>query len=119
MKQKIGGHRELEIEGGLLEHDAEHRQRRHRIAPHIVPHDLDAAGIGHEQSGQKLEQRGLAGAVRTQERDEFAGGRREADAVDRVNGAVGLDHVVEQKRGRAFVRCHSFPGSLPPPLNRL
>ena len=55
MEQQIAGDRELEVEGGLLKHDAEHRQSRHRIAPHVVPHDLDAAGIGHEQPGQAAE----------------------------------------------------------------
>ena len=34
----------------------------------------------------------------------------EADAVDGADRAVGLDHAVEKKRRRAFVRCHSFPG---------
>jgi len=32
MEQEIGGDRELEVERGLLEHDAEPRQRRHGIA---------------------------------------------------------------------------------------
>ena len=73
MEQEIAGHREFEIERRLLKHDAEHGQGRHRIAQHIVPHDLDAAGIGHEQPGQKLEQRGLAGAVGAEQRDELAG----------------------------------------------
>ena len=48
VKQQIGGHREFEIERRLLKDNAEHRQRGHRIAPHVVPHDPDAAGIGHE-----------------------------------------------------------------------
>ncbi len=64
--------RELEIEGRLLEHDAELRQRRHRIARHVVAHDLDAPGIGDEKAGEQLEQRGLAGAVGTEQRNELA-----------------------------------------------
>ena len=37
----------LEIERRLLKYDAELAERRHGIAPHVVAHDLDAAGIGH------------------------------------------------------------------------
>src|SRR5687767_2462809 len=48
VEQKIGGHRELKIEGGLLEYDAELRQRRHGIARHVVTHDLDTAAVGKE-----------------------------------------------------------------------
>jgi len=69
MEQEVGSHRELEVEGGLLEYDAEPRQRRHRIARHVVTHDLDAAGIRHEQAGEQLEQRGLAGAVGAEQRE--------------------------------------------------
>jgi len=96
MEQQITGHRKFEIERGLLKYDAEHRQSRHRIAPHVVPHDRDAAGIGHEQPGKKLEQRRLAGAVGAKERDELAARRGKADPVHRANRAVGLDDVVEE-----------------------
>ena len=72
----------LEIERRLLEHDAELRQRRHRIARHVVAHDLDAAGVGSEQAGEQLEQRRFAGAVRAEQGDEFARLGVEADAVD-------------------------------------
>ena len=73
VEQEIGGDRQFEVERRLLEHDAEPRQRRHRIARHVVAHDLDAAGIGHEQAGEQLEQRRLAGAVGPEQRDELAG----------------------------------------------
>src|SRR5262249_7122029 len=103
----------LEVEGGLLEDDTEPGQRRHRIARHVVAHDLDAAGIGREQAGEQLKQRGLARAVGAEQRDEFAGMGLEADAVDGADGAVGLDHVVEQQSGRGPVR--SFAHELRPP----
>jgi hypothetical protein len=44
VKQKIAGHREFEIEGGLLKDDAQHGQGRDRIAQHVPSHYLDAAG---------------------------------------------------------------------------
>ena len=85
MEQQIGGDREFEVEGRLLKDDTEPGQRRHRVARHVVAHDLDAAGIGGEQAGQQLEQCGLAGAVGAEQRDEFAGLRHEADAIDGAN----------------------------------
>ncbi len=111
MEQEIAGHRQFEIERRLLKDDAEQAQGRHRIAAHVVAHDLDAAGIGDEQPGKELEEGGLAGAVRAEQGDELAGRRPEADAVDRANRAVGLDDAVEQQRRRAFLAGHAFPGS--------
>ena len=67
------------------------------IARHVVAHHLDAAGIGGEQAGQELEQRRLAGAVRPEQRDELAGLRRQADAIDRADRPVALDDIVEQQ----------------------
>src|SRR5262249_62262038 len=96
MEKQIAGQRELEIERRLLKDDAELRQSRHRIAPHVVAHDFDAAGVGYEQSGKELEQRRLAGTVGAKQRDELAGERLETDAVHRADRAVGLDHVVEK-----------------------
>ena len=49
VKQEIGGDRELEVERRLLEHDAKARERRHRVARHVVAHHHDATGIGREQ----------------------------------------------------------------------
>ena len=108
MEHQVGGHRQFEIEGRLLEHDAELRQRRHRIARHVVAHHLDAAGVGDEQAGEQLKQRRFAGAVRAQERDELAGAHVEADAVERPYRAVAFDDIVDvQGRECPVFRCVS------------
>ena len=60
-----------------------------------------------------MEQRGLAGTVGTEQRDELASRRGEADPFDGANRAIGLDHVVEEERRRAFIRCHSSPSNSP------
>ena len=73
MKQKVGGDGELEVERGLLKDDTESRQRRHRVARHVMAHHLDAPGISREQAGEQLEQRGLAGAIGTEQGNEFSG----------------------------------------------
>ena len=86
VEQEIGGDRKLEIERRLLKDDTELRQRRHRIARHVVAHDVDAAGIGSEQAGKQLEQRGLAGAVWAEQGDEFSGLGHEAHAIEARTG---------------------------------
>ena len=63
MEQEIAGHRKFEVESRLLKDDAEHCQSRYRIAQHVLAHDLDTAGIGHEQAGKQLEERCLAGTI--------------------------------------------------------
>ena len=106
MEQKIGGDGELEVERRLLEDDAEPRQRRHRIARHVVAHHLDAAGIGGEQAGEQLEQRRLAGAIGAEQGDELAGMGGQADAVDGADRAIGLDDVVQQQGRCSFWILH-------------
>ena len=97
MKQKVGGDGELEVEGGLLKDDTESRQRRYRIARHVMAHHLDAPGIRREQAGEQLEQRRLAGAIGTEQSDEFSRLGLQAHAVDGANRPVALDDIVQQQ----------------------
>ena len=97
MKQKVGGDGELEVERGLLKDDTESRQRRDRVARHVMAHHLDAPGIGREQAGEQLEQCRLAGAIGTEQGDEFSGPGLEAHAIDGANRPVALDDIVQQQ----------------------
>jgi hypothetical protein len=81
-----------------------------------VAHHHDAAGIGREQAGQQLEQRGLAGAVGAEQGDEFARAHGKAHAVDSADGAVGLDDIVEQQGGGGFLLSGLFVHPGPPAL---
>ena len=104
MEQEVGGDGELEIEGRLLEYDADTCQRRNRVALHVVTHDLDAPRIRREQSGEQLKQGRLAGAVRTEQRDELTGTGGETDTADGADRPEGLDYVV-QAQGRGSLAC--------------
>ncbi len=75
-----------------------------------MSHDLDPAGVGHKQSGEKLKQSSLAGSIGAQQRDELASGRGETDTIQRSNRAVIFYDIVEGERGDLFTTCHSFPG---------
>ena len=58
-----------------------------------VPGEL--AGVGPDDAGEDLEQRGLAGAVLADERVRLALADGEGHPVERLHGAERLAHVVE------------------------
>ena len=62
----------------------------------------DAAGIGREGAGDQVEQRGLAGAVRADHREDRALRHLEADAVDRDQAAEALADIVDGKQRAHF-----------------
>ena len=64
--------------------------------PHVLAHDFDTAGIRNEQSSEELEQRGLAGTIRTQQRDKFAGLRGETYAIHSPDRAIGFHHAIKK-----------------------
>ncbi len=68
--------------------------RRLRLALHVVVVDDDPAGRGLQQPGNHSHRRRLAGAVRTEEAVDLAGLDAEADAIDGLELAVGLDEVL-------------------------
>jgi hypothetical protein len=101
VKEEVRGDGKLEVERRLLKDDTEPRQGRDRVARHVVAHHFDASGIGREQAGEQLEQRGLAGAVWTEQGDELSGLGYETHAIHGANGPVALDYALEQQgRGR-------------------
>jgi hypothetical protein len=102
VKIEVGGHGKLEVERGLLEYDAEARQRRHAVARHVVAHDLDASAVRRKQSAKHLKQRRLAGAGEAQHCNEFAGKRLEAKAIDGADRAEALAHIVQQQSRRSL-----------------
>ena len=73
---QVRAHREIEVQGGLLEHDPDAGERSRRRVPHVVAEHVDRSGVGDEQTAQDLEQGGLAGAVRSEQSDELAAPRR-------------------------------------------
>jgi len=72
-----------------LEHDADVAPVR-RQPGDVLPVERDAALVGPHQPGHDPQQRGLAAARGTEQRDELAAGHREVDAVEHGGGAEGL-----------------------------
>ena len=82
------------------------RQRRQRVAA-----DMDLA-FGRQQSRQRPQQRGLAGAVRPDQRDQMARRQRQRDIVQ--HDAAGQRHA-EALRGEKRRFAHATP---PPSARR-
>ena len=60
--------------------------------------EADAAGVGRDLAGQLADQRGLAGAVRTDDGVQLARRHREVDAVGRDDAAEALGQTVDREQ---------------------
>ena len=66
----------------LLELDADEGPQSVAVPPGIEPEHADRAGVGRPQTGDRLDGRGLAGAVRSEDAEDLALLDGERDAVD-------------------------------------
>ena len=58
--------------------------------------ERDAAGGGAIEAGEQVQQRGLAGAGRTDDRGDLAGGRLERYVAKHVDAGAGIADAVEE-----------------------
>src|SRR5437764_67117 len=86
---------------------AEPRQARRADAAHVAAPEAHAARARAEDTGEDVDEGGLARAVRPDDRDEFAGADAEAHPVERAELAVELpeplgaeDHAPDRRPGR-------------------
>src|SRR5664280_3206556 len=63
---------------------------------HMIAGGGDGTAIGRKYSGDHVKQRGVAGAVRTDDRENAALGHLEADPVDRDQAAEAFAHAVDR-----------------------
>ena len=82
----LGG--QVQVEAGPLEDDPDPPAHRAGFGHDVVAVDRRAAAGRRERGGEDRDRRGLAGAVRAEQREELAGPDVEGDAVDGV--ALGL-----------------------------
>ena len=69
----------------------------------IAAAESHAAAVGPGRAGDEIEHRALAGAVRSDQREDFARVEREADLIDGDQAAETLDHALGRKeRGSAL-----------------
>src|ERR1700733_11629781 len=75
----------------FLRHESDHGARRPRIADDIVAADRDVAGAQIIDAANDADQRGLAGAVRSEQREDLALLDLQIDVLQRLEaGAIGF-----------------------------
>src|SRR6266850_6017187 len=75
------------------------RQFLGRKAGDRLPIETDLAAVRPVEPGNEIEQRGLAGAVRAYDADQFAFGEVEIDVVDRRKPAEAPCQSTQRKQG--------------------
>ncbi len=93
-KRDIACHRHVTEQRVVLEHEADATLAR-RHAVHGAIGDDDIAGIDELEAGEHAQQRGLARARRTQQRQEFARRNGERHAVQRRHAVERFAQVTQ------------------------
>lgn len=93
MVYEVLRHRELLIDTRRLEHDAEVRANRERLAAQVVAEDSHFALLKRNQRRKHAKQRGLAAAVRAQDREDFALRNRKRKIVNRFTLAIPVGQM--------------------------
>ena len=92
---------QVEIEGALLEDDAQQGKCGTGCARRIMAEDADRAGLGREQSRDEGEQGRLPRAVRPEQDDESPGGQGYVDIRQSLALAVAIGKPADLERGAA------------------
>src|SRR5579864_4326105 len=87
--------RKILIERGRLRHVAEIAAHARGVANGIDTEDADRAAGGPRRAGEHADQRGLAGAVGSEQSENFAGFERQRDGSQRVDTAVAFGEAIE------------------------
>src|SRR5438093_7036753 len=89
-------HGELRVERRGLQLHADPVLDRRRGVAYVHAEDVDRAGVRRVQPLDHLHRRRLARAVRAEQAEDLALRYLEADAIDRLDVAVRLEHVVDR-----------------------
>src|SRR4051794_4525081 len=92
------------------------REQHRADAGDVLALEADDACGRLQQPGEDVDERRLAGAVRTDDRDRLAVGDRERNAVERDEVAVRLAHVDRLDQRRGHVRTTFFHASVARPI---
>src|SRR5581483_7281700 len=102
---QVLGTREQVVDSGKLAGDSDGRPDPGRLGSHVVSGHLDVSGIGGNQGGQDAHDRGLAGAVGTEQGEDRALRDGEVNPVKHAVLAKRLADSGGDDRGRH--RCSS------------
>ena len=100
-------HRQMREQADVLERarDAAQRAPRGARVGDDVALEGDLPAIGREHAGHQIEERGLAGAVRSDQRMDVAARDLHAQIVQRIEAAEALAQALDREAG---VRCQAW-----------
>jgi hypothetical protein len=82
------------VGGEFLRHEADQRARRAILFREMMSVDQDRAGRRIDDAADDVDQRGLAGAIWPQQREDLATPYLKVDALERLkSGRIGFDDV--------------------------
>src|SRR5438445_172964 len=110
--------REMRKQRVVLEHHVDRPPIR-RYLRNILTIEQNASFVGHVQTGEEAQQRGLAAARRAEQGEEFAGENVERHALDRSYGRKLLAHAVEPHQRTRSLVCPPRERSAPALLVRV
>jgi hypothetical protein len=87
--------REIPVEVVLLRGKSDRASRFAPIDLIVVAEDADRTGIGACKADDRIDRRRLAGAVRPEKAEKFAGRNAQRDAVNGREAAVAFDEIVD------------------------
>src|SRR4051812_36488845 len=107
VEEQVLRHREVRQQIDLLVDggNAGLNRRLGRAWRDLFAADPDDASIAREHAGDHLDQRGLAGAVLTEQRMDLAGAKREVDRLQRTHGAKALADPTHLQQGSSGIRA--------------
>ena len=98
-------HRLEHVGGELLRHEPDLGARRAEVAHDVVAVRRHGAGRRGDDAADDVDERGLAGAVRSEQREDFAATDFEIDVLERVKaGSVGLRQTRDGEYGHGPAR---------------
>ncbi len=113
---EVLGAREQIVDGRELTGQADQAAHGVRLAHHVVTADPHLAAVGTEQCGQDVDHRGLAGAVRAEQREYRTFRDEKVDAVEhhllaeRLAQSADLDRSLGEAAGCARSCCWCVAG---------
>ena len=106
VKVEVFVKRETVIEARFLEHNAEMSPPVERMLDQIDAADAGGAAVGPQNRAQNVQQRGLAGAVGAEQREQLVRPHLEAHVVERERTAVTFRYAVDlDRRDRDVRQC--------------
>jgi len=88
-------YREAIVERGLLEHNAQAAPCLQGLGDDIDAADARGSAVGPEDGAENVEQGRLAGAVRSEQREQLVAADREAHIVQRERAPVTFAHALD------------------------